>query len=112
MLTLGKSTVLAAAFLAGVVIAANADPASTSVAGTVANGVSNPQSQGRSLATLPPSTATSAPNDVTLPETKNYRVPSDFDANVNLHPYTSSLGPCPQEPCRSTRQEAPSHYTH
>jgi hypothetical protein len=112
MLTLCKSTVLAAAFLAGVVIAANADPASTSVAGTVANGVSNSQSQGRSLAALPPSTATSAPNDVTLPETKNYRVPSDFDANVNLHPYTSGLGPCPHEPCRSTRQEAPSHYTH
>jgi hypothetical protein len=78
MLTLCKSTVLAAAFLAGVVIAANADPASTSVAGTVANGVSNSQSQGRSLAALPPSTATSAPNDVTLPETKNYRVPSDL----------------------------------
>jgi hypothetical protein len=112
MLTLCKSTVLAAAFLAGVVIAANADPASTSVAGTVANGVSNSQSQGRSLAALPPSTATSAPNDVTLPETKNYRVPSDFDANVNLHPYTSGLGPCPHEPCRSTSQEAPSSYTH
>jgi len=33
MLTLCKSTVLAAAFLAGVAIAANADPASTSAAG-------------------------------------------------------------------------------
>jgi hypothetical protein len=112
MLTLCKSTVLAAAFLAGVAIAATADPASTSAAGTVANGVSDSQSQGRGLAALPPSTATSAPNDVTLPETKNYRVPSDFDANVNLHPYTSGLGPCPHEPCRSSRQEAPSHYTH
>jgi hypothetical protein len=112
MLTLCKSTILGAAFLAGVAIAATADPASTSAAGTVANGVSNSQSQGRGLAALPPSTATSAPNDVTLPETKNYRVPSDFDANVNLHPYTSGLGPCPHEPCRSSRQEAPSHYTH
>jgi hypothetical protein len=24
----------------------------------------------------------------------NYQWPSDFDANVNLHPYTSGLGPC------------------
>jgi len=37
MLTVCKSTVLAAAFLAGVAIAANANPASTSAAGTVAN---------------------------------------------------------------------------
>jgi hypothetical protein len=44
MLTLCKSTVLGAAFLAGVAIAANADPASTSAAGTVANGVSGSQS--------------------------------------------------------------------
>jgi hypothetical protein len=34
MLTLCKSTVLAAAFLTGTAIAPNADPASTSVAGT------------------------------------------------------------------------------
>jgi hypothetical protein len=47
MLTLCKSTILGAAFFAGVVIAANADPASTSAAGTVANGVSGSQSQGR-----------------------------------------------------------------
>ena len=58
MLTLCKSTVLAAAFLAGVAIAASADPASTSAAGTVANGVSGSQSQGRGLAALPLSTAT------------------------------------------------------
>jgi len=58
MLTLCKSTVLAAAFLAGVAIAANADPANTSAAGSVANGVSGSQSQGRGLAALPPSTAT------------------------------------------------------
>jgi hypothetical protein len=71
MLTLCKSTVLATAFFAGVAIAANADPASTSAAGTVANGVSGSQPQGRDLAALPPSTATPAPNSVTLPETKN-----------------------------------------
>jgi hypothetical protein len=93
MLTLCKSTILGAAFLAGVAIAAHADPASTSAAGTVTNGVSGSQSQGRGLAALPPSTATPVPNSVTLPPTKNYQVPSDFDANVNLHPYTSGLGP-------------------
>ena len=112
MLTLCKSTVLAAAFLAGVAIAANADPASTSAAGTAANGASGSQSQSRGLAALPPSTTTPAPNGVTPPEPKNYQVPSDFDANVNLHPYTSGLGPCPHEPCHSTQQEAPSHYNH
>jgi hypothetical protein len=112
MLTLCKSTVLAAAFLAGVAIAANADPASTSAAGTAANPASGSQSQGRGLAALPPSTATPPPNSVTLPETKNYQVPSDFDANVNLHPYTSGLGPCPHEPCHAARQEAPSRYNH
>jgi hypothetical protein len=69
MLTLCKSTVLGAAFLAGVVIAANADPASTSAAGTVANGVSGSQSQGRRLAALPPTTATPVPNSVTQPQT-------------------------------------------
>jgi hypothetical protein len=55
MLTLCKSTVLSAAFLAEVVIAANADPANTSAAGTVANGVGG-------LAALPTSTATRGPN--------------------------------------------------
>jgi hypothetical protein len=54
MLTLCKSTVLGAAFLAGVAIAANADPASTSAAGTVANPASGSQSQGRDLGALPP----------------------------------------------------------
>ena len=90
----------------------NVDPASTSAAGTVANGVSGSQPQGRGLAALPPSTATPPPNSVTLPENRRYQVPSDFEANVNLHPYTSGLGPCPHEPCHSTRQEAPSHYNH
>jgi hypothetical protein len=109
MLTLCKSTVLAAAFLAGVAIAANADPASTSA---VANPASGSQPQGRGLAALPPSTATLPPNSVTLPQTKNYQEPSDFEANVNLYPYTSGLGPCPHESCHSARQEAPSHYNH
>ena len=67
MLALCKSTVLGAAFFAGVAIAANADPASTS-AGTVANGVRGSQSQGRGLAALPPSTATPVPNRVTQPQ--------------------------------------------
>jgi len=70
MLTLCKSTVLGAAFLAGVAIAANADPASTSAAGTVANPASGSQPQGRCLAALPPSTATPPRNRVTLPESQ------------------------------------------
>jgi hypothetical protein len=69
MLTLCKSTVLGAAFLAGVAIAAHADPASTSAAGTVANGMSGSKSQGGGLAALPPSTATPIPNSVTQPQT-------------------------------------------
>jgi hypothetical protein len=112
MLTLCKSTVLGAAFLAGVAIAASADPASTSAAGTVANGASGSQSQGRGLAALPPSTATPPSNSVTPPDNRRYQMPSDFEANVNLHPYTSGLGPCPHEPCHSARQEAPSNYNH
>jgi hypothetical protein len=71
-----KSTVLAAAFLAGVAVAANADPASTSAAGTVANPASGSQPQGRGLAALP---------------------------TVNLHPCTSGLGLCPHESCHSAR---------
>jgi hypothetical protein len=70
MLTL-KSTVLGAAFLAGVAIAANADPlsrADTTAAATVANGASGSRSQGRGLAAFPPSTVTPAPSIVTLPE--------------------------------------------
>jgi len=47
MLTLCKSTILGAAFLAGVAIAANADPTSPSAAGAVANGASGSQSPGR-----------------------------------------------------------------
>ena len=112
MLTLCKCMVLGAAFLAGGAIAAHADPASTKAAGTVTNGASGSQSQGRGLAALPPSAATPVPNSATLPQTKNYQVPSDFDANVNLHPYTSGFGPCPHEPCHSARGEAPSQYNH
>jgi hypothetical protein len=70
MLTL-KSTVLSAAVLAGVAIAANADPpsrADNTAAATVANGASGSQAQGRGLAALTPSTATPAPSIVTLPE--------------------------------------------
>jgi hypothetical protein len=78
MLTLCKSMVLGSAFLAGVAIAANADPASTSAAGTVAKGVSGSRSQGQGVAALPPSAATAAPNSVTLLESKNDQVPSDF----------------------------------
>jgi hypothetical protein len=82
MLTLCKSMILGAAFLAGVAIAANADPASTSAAGTVANPASGSQSQGRGLAALPPSTATPAPNNVALPETQRLPLPKLFTGAI------------------------------
>jgi type IV secretory pathway TrbL component len=69
MLTLCKCMVLGATFLAGGAIAAHADPASTNAAGTVTNGASGSQSQGRGLAALPSSNATPVPNSVTQPQT-------------------------------------------
>jgi hypothetical protein len=57
MLTLWKCIVLGAAFLAEGAIAAHADRASANAAGTVTNGESGSQSQGRELAALPLSTA-------------------------------------------------------
>jgi|SRR6267142_266614 hypothetical protein len=70
MLTLCKSTVLAAAFLAGV-IAANTNSASTSAAGTVADLASGSQPQGRGLASLPLSTATPPSHYTTFATGKN-----------------------------------------
>jgi hypothetical protein len=71
MLTLCKSTILGAAFLAGVAIAASADPGSTSAAGTAANPASGSQPQGRGLAALPPSTATPPSHYTTFATGKN-----------------------------------------
>jgi hypothetical protein len=96
MLTLCKSTVLGGAFLAGVAIAANEDPASTSAAGTVTNGVSGSQSQGRGLAALPPSTATPVPNSVTQPQTPAGAFGSSGDRNDKDSFYSNhGFGPAP-----------------
>ena len=63
MPTIGKSPVLGAALLVGIVIAANADPLSrpsTKTAGTTVNGmggaapIGSPQSPGHEVAALPP----------------------------------------------------------
>jgi hypothetical protein len=128
MLTLCKSTILGAAFLAGVAIAANADPLCRAPTGPC-------QLPGApQLVALPPSNAASAPDSVILPEvtvfapyssrgvgprvssfgtirTEHYQLPPDYDANVALHPYSSHLGPClhgTQTPCGIS----PSQYNH
>ena len=107
----GKFMGLGAAFLAASAITAHADPVCRADTGSC-------KPPGHDLAALPPSTAPSAPNSVTLPEvtvfapysnrgigprvssfgtirTEHYEVPPDFDATVPLHPYTSGPWPGP-----------------
>jgi hypothetical protein len=100
MLTL---CVLGAAFLAGLAVAATADPLCRTPTGPC-------RPPGFKSPLCPPPIWRRSKNSVPLPQTKNYQMPSDFDANANLHPYISGLGPCPHEPCHSTRGEASSHY--
>jgi hypothetical protein len=118
MLTLCKSMVLGAAFLAGVAIAANSAPLCRTPTGPC-------QPPGPQIAAPTASNAAPAPDSVTLPEvtvlapyssrgvgprvssfgtirTEHYQLPPDYEANVALHPYTSRLGPClhgTQTPC-------------
>jgi hypothetical protein len=40
----------------------------------------------------------------------HYQIPSDYDANVGMHPYTSGAGPCPQGHSHGCTL-APSHHT-
>jgi hypothetical protein len=44
---------------------------------------------------------------------RHYQVPPDFDASVELHPYTSHLGPCPEGVLdeRCANAITGSHYT-
>jgi hypothetical protein len=128
MPTIGKSTVLGAALLAGIVIAANAAPLSrtgTETAGTTVNGmgdarpIGSPQSPSRLVTGVPAANAARAPDGLTLPDVtvlapsplpgyhmvpyvdayghkrmvEHYQVPSGYDANPNMHPYTSGVGP-------------------
>jgi hypothetical protein len=40
----------------------------------------------------------------------HYQIPSDYEANVAMHPYTSGAGPCQQGHSQGCTL-APSHYT-
>jgi hypothetical protein len=102
MSTIGKSVGLATAFLAGIVIAANAGPlsrADASASAPIANpppssstSLSSSQPQCRELAALPPTNAAPAPNSVALPHV--YQVPEDY-ANIALDPYKRGVSPRP-----------------
>jgi hypothetical protein len=102
MSTIGKSVGLATAFLAGIVIAANAGPlsrADASASAPIANPppssstpLSSSQPQCRELAALPPTNAAPAPNSVALPHV--YQVPEDY-ANIALDPYKRGVSPRP-----------------
>ena len=148
MPTIGKATVLGAALLVGIVIAANADPLSrpcTKTAGATVNGmggagpIGSPQSPGLELAALPPANAAPASDSLTLPDVtvlaptpppgyhmvpyvnayghktmvRHYQVPPGYDANLNMHPYTSGIGPWPGPGTWGTfmaGSKPPSHY--
>ena len=81
--------------------------------------IGSPQSPGHEVAALPPANAAPAPDGSTLPDVtvlppspppgyhmvpyvnayghktmvKHYQIPPDYDANPNMHPYTSGIGP-------------------
>ncbi len=97
MSSIGKSIGLTAAFLAGIAIAASADPpsrANTSASVDIANlpssatPLSSGQPPGRELAALPSANAAPAPNSVTLPEV------TVFGFKIDPRPYSrSGVGP-------------------
>jgi hypothetical protein len=104
MSTIGKPIGLSAAFLAGIAIAANADPlsrANTSAATTIANPPSSANPLGSSqpqrceLAALPRADATPAPNSVTLPEVTVFGFKNDPRpySRSGVGPRVSSFGP-------------------
>jgi hypothetical protein len=100
------------------------------------------QSPGRALAALPPAYAAAPPNSIVLPDInvfglkihlhpystpgvgprvssfgrirgERYAVPSDFDVNTPLHPYTSGIGPWPGPGDKGTfmaGSKPPSHH--
>jgi hypothetical protein len=90
MRTLGKSTVLAVAFLTGAAIAAKADPeyrATATAAATITSGASGSEPfdssrfPNRQVAALPPYNASSlTPNSVILPE-------------ITVYPHHGNVGP-------------------
>ena len=111
MAIIGKSLILGAAFLAGDMFTANANPVGSPLILVRAS---------RDLAALLPSAATPSPDSVTAGvtvfaphsnrgighrvssfetiRTEHYEVPPDFDGNVPLYPYTSGIGPWTRGP--------------
>jgi hypothetical protein len=122
---LGNAVVIGAVFLTGISApgAASGDQLRSTGAGdSMSRG--SCQSPGRALAALPPAYAAAPPNSIVLPDInvfglkihlhpystpgvgscvssfgrirdEHYEVPSDFDVNTPLHPYTSGIGPWP-----------------
>lgn len=131
MPVIGRSMVLGVAFLAGIAIAADADPACRAGAGSC-------QSPGPQTAALPPANGARAPTDITLPQVnvfaprpggtyvkvpytnafgvqtmvEHYQMPPDYDDNPAMHPYTSGLGPWPGPGDKGRPEKPPSHYNH
>lgn len=103
MSTIGKSVGLVTAFLAGILIAANAGPLSRADASASAPPIVNPPSGStplgssqppcRERAALPPANAAPAPNSVALPHV--YQIPEDYGANIALDPYKRGVSPRP-----------------
>ena len=102
MSTIGKSVGLATAFLAGILIAANAGPlsrADASASAPIANPPSGSTPLGsnqppcRERAALPLADAAPAPNSVALPHV--YQIPEDYGANIALDPYKRGVSPRP-----------------
>jgi hypothetical protein len=121
-----KAAVMGAAVFAGIASSVNANAACR--AGT---GECQPSTQYFAARSNPSATSTAA--NVTLPEitvaapyscrglgprvssfaanrTEHYEVPADFDANVQLHPYTSGMGPWPGPGNKGHIEKPPSHY--
>jgi hypothetical protein len=92
MLTLCKSTVLGAAFLAGVAIAAGADPLCSTPTGPC-------QAPGPQIAAPTPSNAVPAPESVTLPEVTVFAPYS----SRGVGPRVSSFGTIQLPPRRMSR---------
>jgi len=117
MSTIGKSVGLATAFLAGIVIAANAGPlsrADASASAPIANPppssstpLSSSQPQCRELAALPPTNAAPAPNSVALPHV------TVFGFRITSRPYSrSGVGPRVSsfETVRTEHYQVPEDY--
>jgi hypothetical protein len=127
-----NAAITGAAFFAGITFSVNADAACRADTGEC-------QRSSQYFAARSNPTATSTSSNITLPEVtvfgprprpgyymapyvnafgyktmaEHYQVPADFDANVQLHPYTSGLGPWPgpaKHRSNGPIVKTPSHY--